>query len=181
MVTTTYFFNSSSELGKQLDSLCDIVSFGVLPGFIMYSTLEEYKMAALIIPIFSALRLAKFNIDDRQSEGFIGVPTPINAFLITSLYYIFAQNISSVEVNYLLIALIIISSILLVVELPLLSLKFSTFKLKDNIFKYLLLLLSLILLILLKMKSFMAIYFAYILLSVFNNFISEKNVVHSRN
>ena len=174
MVTTTYFFNSSSELGKQLDSLCDIVSFGVLPGFIMYSTLEEYKMAALIIPIFSALRLAKFNIDDRQSDGFIGVPTPINAFLITSLYYIFAQNILSVEVNYVLITLIISSSILLIVELPLLSLKFSTFNLKDNVFKYLLLLLSLVSLIILKVQSFVAIYFVYILLSVFNNFNFKK-------
>ena len=172
-------FNSSSELGKQLDSLCDVVSFGVLPGFIMYATLEEYKEIAFLIPLFSALRLAKFNIDDRQSEGFIGVPTPINAFFVTSLYHIFKNNISSIEVNYTLIFIILVTSILLIVEIPLLSLKFLNWRVSSNGFKYALIVISIILLIIFELKSFVAIYTVYIVLSILSNFISKKNVVYS--
>ena len=64
-------FKSTSELGKQLDSLCDVVSFGVLPGFMVFALLVEYKWIAIIIPLFSALRLAKFNVDERQSERIV--------------------------------------------------------------------------------------------------------------
>ncbi|MBC7390571.1 MAG: CDP-diacylglycerol--serine O-phosphatidyltransferase [Opitutaceae bacterium] len=171
-------FKSSSELGKQLDSLCDIVSFGVLPGFIMYSTLLQYKEISFVVPVFSALRLAKFNIDQRQSDGFIGVPTPINAFFLTSIFFTFSSKVS-VEINYILLGFIMFSSVLLVSEIPLMSLKFKNVILKENIFKFILIALSLILLPVLKLESFIAIYFIYILLSVINNFTNRNNVVHS--
>ncbi len=172
-------FKSSSELGKQLDSLCDIVSFGVLPGFIMYSLLEQFKAIALIIPVFSALRLAKFNIDERQTDSFIGVPTPINAFFITSVFFVFCEKIVGVEINYVLIALIILSSVLLISELPLMSLKLKNTLLKENIFSYILIIAALVLIPILKLESFIAIYFIYILLSVLSNFTKRKNVIHS--
>jgi CDP-diacylglycerol--serine O-phosphatidyltransferase len=162
-------FNSTSELGKQLDSLCDLVSFGVLPAFMLFSLLVEYKWIAIIIPLFSALRLAKFNVDERQSESFRGVPTPMNALFVSSLTFILNGNIVSPEINWVLIALVVFSSLMLVVEMPLIALKFSTFALGENIYKYLLLLLSLVFVVLLKWDSFVFIYFTYLLFSFLQN------------
>ncbi len=162
-------FKSTSELGKQLDSLCDVVSFGVLPGFMVYSLLVEYKWLAIIIPLFSALRLAKFNVDERQSDSFIGVPTPINALFISSLAFVFAGKIVVPEINFVLIGLVVFSSIMLVVELPLIALKFKGFSFKPNSDKYVLILLSGILIVVLKWDSFVIIYFLYLLLSFIKN------------
>ena len=83
----------TSDIGKQLDSLADMVTFGVLPGLIAHSILvnglsgtsEKWEYIAVLIPAFSAMRLAKFNIDTRQSKNFIGMPTPGNAILWASL------------------------------------------------------------------------------------------------
>jgi CDP-diacylglycerol--serine O-phosphatidyltransferase len=169
-------FNATSELGKQLDSLCDVVSFGVLPGFIMYSLLEEYKWMALLIPIFAALRLAKFNIDQRQSEEFIGVPTPITALFITGLAFAFQNKIDFKELNYMLLFFTILSSLLMVVELPLLSLKFKGFDFRPNVFRYLLLFASVVFILLLAWQSFIFIYLFYILLSVVKNKITNQSL-----
>ena len=162
-------FKSTSELGKQLDSLCDVVSFGVLPGFMVFSLLVDYKWVAIIIPLFSALRLAKFNVDERQSESFRGVPTPMNALFISSLTFILNGNIVSPEINGVLIALVVFSSFMLIIEMPLIALKFSTFAFKENIYKYLLLFLSLVFVVLLKWDSFVFIYFTYLLFSLLQN------------
>lgn len=166
-------FKSTSELGKQLDSLCDVVSFGVLPGFMVFSLLVEMKWLSIVIPLFSALRLAKFNVDERQSTGFIGVPTPMNALFVSSLVYIFDGNIVSPEINYALIGLVIFSSIMLIVEMPLMALKFSSFGLTDNIYKYLLLFFSVVFVVTLKWDSFVFIYFSYLLFSFLQNFIPK--------
>ena len=87
--------NVKSEIGKQLDSLADMVSFGFLPGVVMFQllTVSDYQSTYLpylgfIITVFSALRLAKFNIDERQTEDFIGLNTPMNTLFIVSLPFI---------------------------------------------------------------------------------------------
>ncbi|OQX79368.1 MAG: CDP-diacylglycerol--serine O-phosphatidyltransferase [Bacteroidetes bacterium 4484_249] len=162
----------SSPIGKELDSLADVVSFGVVPGVIMYKLIllssnvplfevleiNIIPFVAFLIPMFSALRLAKFNIDERQTDSFIGLPTPANAILIASFPLILNQesiltglNISSISNIfgnfYFLIVLTIILSYLLVAELPLMSLKFKKYNWGDNRNRYIFLLISLLLLI----------------------------------
>lgn len=202
------------EMGKQLDSLADMVTFGVVPGAIMYKLIRLSSMNELIgiydgtkttstpmlyfywfsayiaflIPIFSAIRLAKFNIDTRQTTSFIGVPTPANAILICSLPLIttfqptfLGFDITHIISNiYFLISLTLIMSYLLVAELPLFALKFKTFKWVDNKIRYIFLIISLVLLILFQFIAIPFIIFLYIVLSIINNTIN-KNEIQSRN
>lgn len=147
-----------SDIGKELDSLADMVSFGVLPAVIVYQlfllssqheTFSWTPYSAFIIAVFSGLRLAKFNIDTRQAEHFIGLPTPANAMLIGSLPLILSQGPSLMSTiivsNYFLLPLSIVMSLLLVAELPLISLKFKNLNIKDNILRYVLIISSVIL------------------------------------
>lgn len=120
-----------SEIGKQLDSLSDLVSFGLLPSFFMLQCLiqsqSEYYWVAILIAVFSAIRLAKFNIDDAQSDSFQGLPTPANAIMLTSLTFI------SFELyEYTLLSICVFSSILLVLPIRLIALKFSSSGWKGN-------------------------------------------------
>jgi CDP-diacylglycerol--serine O-phosphatidyltransferase len=181
--------HSYSELGKQLDSLADVVSFGIAPSSILFylfvltiqKTNSEFSFneanfqqillltSSFIIALFSALRLAKFNIDPRQSDSFIGVPTPAIGFLIASLPFIIYQY--PVSSNYILsvytlLPLVIICSFLLVSEIPLLSLKFKNLHFADNKFRYVLIILSLILLGFFQISSFPIIFIIYLALSV---------------
>jgi len=131
------FLNACSNMGKQLDSLADMVSFGVVPSIIMYKLIlsrsvepgfEPLSFVALLIPIFSALRLAKFNIDMQQSDSFIGLPTPANAILISSLPLVF-MNAELKIVHYFnnlyfLIGLTLLTCYLLVSKIPMFSFKF---------------------------------------------------------
>lgn len=140
----------SSPMGKELDSLADMVTFGFLPGMIMLKliyngpaegALFQISLIALAIPLFSALRLAKFNVDTRQSDQFIGVPTPANALFIASLPFI-RQN-SDEFTNWLfqtpvLAVLTLVLSFLLVSPLPLLALKFKDYKWQGNQFRFML-------------------------------------------
>lgn len=168
-----------SAIGKELDSLADVVSFGVLPSVIIYqlfllapqidSISVWLNFSAFLIAIFSALRLAKFNIDERQSDQFIGLPTPANALLIASFPMIITEN-NLFFVNYILnpYFLFIFSlgmGILLVSEIPLMSLKFKSLKLSENIFRYILIFSSLILLLFLKFASVPIIITLYFLIS----------------
>ena len=186
------------ELGKQLDSLEDVVTFGVVPGIVMFQLMNMYQIAenssseispsllffhqysvylAFLIPVFSAMRLAIFNIDTRQTSSFIGVPTPANAMLICSLPLIssFQPNILGFDVNhiigniYFLLALTMIMSYLLVAELPLFALKFKNFKWADNKIRFVFLIISVILLILFQFIAIPFIIFLYIVLSIINN------------
>jgi CDP-diacylglycerol--serine O-phosphatidyltransferase len=166
-------FKSSSELGKQLDSLSDVVSFGLLPGFLTFHLLVEYKWFSILLSLFSALRLAKFNIDDRQKQGFVGVPTPINALFVSSLVFIFQGNVVLKEINYLLMFLVFFSSVMLVVEMPLFDMKFVHYRLRDNFYRYLLILLSLFFIVFLEWGCFIPIYFLYLLLSLIQNITSK--------
>lgn len=168
-----------SAIGKELDSLADVVSFGVLPSVIIYqlfllapqidSISVWLNYSAFLIAIFSALRLAKFNIDERQSDQFIGLPTPANALLIASFPMIITEN-NLFFVNYILnpYFLFIFSlgmGILLVAEIPLMSLKFKSLKLSENIPQYILIFSSLILLLFLKFVSVPIIITLYFLIS----------------
>lgn len=176
--------NSNSEIGVQLDSLADMVSFGLVPGLLMMSLVfnsneisSNFKFIGLFITLFSALRLAKFNVDTEQSTYFKGLATPANTILIFSLFWIQNQNgfILSKEYDlYFLIGITILSCYLLIANLPLFSFKFKGFAWKDNDYKYLFLIISLILLVLFQMNSVPFIILLYIITSI----LFKKKIIH---
>ena len=198
--------NATSLMGKELDSLADLVSFGVAPSIITYQLLKRsinigeniphmlsstssYELiilfSAFLIAVFSALRLAKFNIDERQTDSFIGLPTPANAMLFASLPLILNANgserifnfVHNIVLNpYFLITLIVIQSFLLIAELEMFSLKFKDFSLENNKIKYGFLLISLVALIILHFYAIPLIIFFYILLSIINNWIYHLDI-----
>jgi len=186
-----------SEMGKSLDSLADVVSFGIAPSVILYqimvmaiirlnpgytfetSSLLEYFItcSAFLIAAFSALRLAKFNIDERQTSSFIGVPTPANAFLIASFPFIISNFELGKELLlniYVLVPLIVFLSLLLTSEIPMLSLKTKSLKFKENKSLFILLGISLLLLIILKMSAVPIIFCMYLLISIIDNSLKRK-------
>ncbi len=170
----------SSPIGKELDSLADVVSFGVLPALILYKLVQNQGSAffyfAVFIAIFSALRLAKFNVDARQSDTFIGVPTPANALLIASfpLIYTYQPQFTDIVTNlYVLYGIMLVMPLLLVAELPLIALKFKTYDFAKNRMKYILVVLSVILLLLLRFAAIPLIVILYILLSILNHLFSK--------
>ncbi len=184
-----------SELGKQLDSLADMVTFGVVPGFVMYQLIiyaigsgaaylgpDEpvwyLAYAGMLIPLFSAYRLAKFNIDTRQSDQFIGLPTPANALLISFLPLLMIPEGNAIaEIllkPYVLITLCAIQSYLMVAELPMIALKFKSFGWKGNEWRYLLLLLSAVVVLLIKQKAVPFIIILYVVLSLIQNMFNQK-------
>ena len=186
----------SGELGKQLDSLADLITFGLLPGVMIFALQRElileansgfehlsvlqwiYLVSPILIPVFSALRLAKFNIDTRQTNSFIGVPTPANAFFLASLAYTFFYSggiISEWLANsWIILAITITFSLLLVSNLSMFALKFKSFGWKGNELRYVFLIMSLTLLITLNIQGFMAIILLYLLLSIVNSVLSQK-------
>ena len=176
----------NSEIGKQLDSMADMVTFGVAPGILMYQLIAmtnenqlgishelTISLIAFLIPIFSAIRLAKFNIDTRQISSFIGLPTPAAAIFIASLPIIGAKYYTNFSLELLIVSTVILS-ILLVAELPLFSLKISkgeTLKNQLNIIRIAFLISSVILLFILKFAAIPFIVILYIFLSIINNLI----------
>lgn len=215
----TYFFLSSlifdffdgftarilkvkSNLGLQLDSLADIVSFGIAPALIIYNlmfkalTSENYSYKlfligdtnipikatfSFILAVYSGIRLAKFNIDSRQSDSFIGLPTPANSIFIYSLpliliYYpnsFFAEIITSYT---FLLVLTLTLSFLLVAEIRLFSLKIKDLSLKKNKFIFIFLLTTLILISWLKLLSIPLIVIIYIVISIIQNILEAKEI-----
>ena len=214
----------SGELGKQLDSLADMVTFGVAPGILVFVLLvcgvygvdnfgiskvmdvqlmdfssfvrlrlNSYfsqiyagdfsarfllPLAALIVPFFSLFRLAKFNIDVRQSESFIGLPTPANTIFITAFPMLYSQAFSTGSESDIIfkvldpivfIPIVLIFSLLLISELPLFSLKFKHFKFQGNEVRFVFLGLVLILIPILFAWSIPIIIILYLLLSVIEN------------
>lgn len=169
--------NQSSPIGKELDSLADVVTFGALPAFLIFRFIEQTATdssawsayLAFTLAIFSALRLAKFNIDTRQSESFIGVPTPANALLVASLPFILKYNpeFEFIILNEaVLLVYTFVMSFLLVSEIPLFALKFKTFGWKGNEIQTIFLAMSVVLLFLAKFAAVPLIIGLYILLSV---------------
>jgi len=212
---TARLLKVTSPIGKDLDSLADMVTFGVLPGVIMFQLMAVAindmgsqnlfslsPFTAFLISIFSALRLAKFNNDLRQSDSFIGVPTPAITMLIASFPLImnnplvhepnsltayppisivneavsFTPNFADQLFSniYVLIAISIVASFLLVAELPLFALKFKNFNWNDNKLRYTFLIACMVLLIIFKFAAIPLIIILYIGLSVVNNFTEKK-------
>jgi CDP-diacylglycerol--serine O-phosphatidyltransferase len=187
----------NSEMGKQLDSLADMVTFGVVPGFVMYQLIifdigsssayigpnePVWSLAyiALVIPVFSAYRLAKFNIDTRQSDSFIGLPTPANALFICFLPMLMIPDGNAIAdfllKPYVLVAICIIQSYLMITEIPLIALKFKKFSFVGNEWRYVLIILGFILLVLLKQKAVPLIIILYVILSLLQNSLSKPNL-----
>jgi CDP-diacylglycerol---serine O-phosphatidyltransferase len=167
-----------SPMGKELDSLADMVSFGLAPGVVAFSLLSQSSLpswlafAGFIIPVFSALRLAKFNIDERQTTSFIGMPTPANAIFWIGIGYSFPELM--ITNSWLILALIIIMSGLLVAEIPMFSLKFKSFKWQDSRIQYIFLIQCVIMIAGFKLGAFPLIIVLYILNSLANLFFSKK-------
>lgn len=164
--------NVKSAIGKDLDSLADMVSFGLLPGVIMFHLLKasDYSSDYLpylgfIITVFSALRLAKFNNDIRQTEDFIGLNTPMNTLFICSLPFISHDYPQIISSSILLIAITAITSFLLVSEIKIFSLKFSDLSWAKNKIKFIFLILSTILIAFLKFAAIPFVLVLYIALS----------------
>jgi CDP-diacylglycerol---serine O-phosphatidyltransferase len=172
-----------SEIGKQLDSLADLVTFGILPAFILFKMVEDntdipyLPYLVFIMGVFSAIRLAKFNIDERQSDRFIGVPTPANALLISTLPFLSEKSVffeNQLQNPFVLIAISFVMSYLLVAELPLIALKFKDFSFSKNIFRYFVIALTLISLILLGIAGIPFAIILYIALSVMEAWITKN-------
>jgi len=158
-----------SPMGKELDSLADIISFGLAPGIIVFSLLTEANVnewlpyVAFSIPVFSGLRLAKFNIDDRQSTSFIGLPVPANAIFWAGLVYSFSPFLlSNIWVLLILIGLF---CYFLISEIPMFALKVNSLKWKANQLQYIFLIMSIALLAALQLNAFAPIIGWYIALS----------------
>lgn len=184
--------NTKSPIGTQLDSLADLVSFGVAPAMILYQFMrfshnmpflpftdngKALAFAAFLIPVFSALRLAKFNIDENQSSSFIGLPTPANALFFASFPLVMLQAegselhvlVSLLSNYWVLLGATLFFSWLMVSSIPLFSLKFKNLGFGDNIFRYILISSALLLFIFLKFFTLPLLVMLYVFLSLVAN------------
>ena len=169
-----------SGMGKELDSLSDVVSFGVAPAMIIYQLYVSTAMCdmqlfdiriipavlSILFPCFVAFRLAKFNTDSQQTDIFYGLPSPAAAFVLISFVF-FPQNAYSF---FLYTAVIALLCVFMLLNIPLMSLKFSNFRFRDNIFRYILIFTAIVLLAVLQFRSIPFIILGYIILSL----ISKK-------
>ena len=162
----------SSPLGKELDSLADVITFGLVPGMIAFRLLEplaevwEYMpYLGFLITLFSTYRLGKFNIDERQTTSFIGLATPANAIFWLGLAYGYQSLLSAVSPWFILVA-VVVSSYLLVCELPMFSFKFHNFGWAENRIRYMFIIGAIVLAVVFFRQSLPLIILWYILLSV---------------
>lgn len=184
------FLKVQSPMGKELDSLADIITFGLVPGIVAFRLLTPLASVWLYIPylgflitLFSALRLAKFNIDTRQTTSFLGLATPANALLWLGfaninllndtkgvIFFLMCATTGNSETIFLIcwtiLALVLMSSWLLVSGIPMFSLKFHNLKFKDNWVRFLFLALSLILLIIFHEGGLVFVILLYIIMSI---------------
>ena len=174
----------SSPIGKELDSLADDITFGFAPSAIIFDFMKggvEYLpwhyliYIAFLMAAFSALRLAKFNLDERQSMGFIGLPTPANALFWGALL-VGAGDwlLSSPYLYYAVVAGMLLSCWLLVSEVPMFALKFKSWGFKGNEIKYVFVLTSAVLIILFNIIGIAIVIAWYILLSILTNFFNNN-------
>ena len=181
--------NVKSPLGKELDSMADMVSFGVVPGVILYvllcialgkpdfqqwpGSINIYALPAFLVPVFAGLRLAKFNLDVRQTENFLGLSTPSMTVFVTGLmliYHFDSYGLGQWVINpYFLYGVIVLFSYLLVSEIPMFSFKFKQFKWTGNELRFSFVILAIILMLVLREASFSLIIILYILFSLVGN------------
>ena len=174
---TARLLHVSSPIGKELDSLADDITFGFAPSAIVFSYLCSFHIHIPIIPFlafimaaFSALRLAKFNLDERQALGFIGLPTPANALFWGSLIVGLQEHTLSFEgLEWVILIGTFISCYLLIAEIPMFALKFKHWGWKGNEIKYIFVLSCVPLLLILGVSGFAAIIAWYVVLSVVTN------------
>ncbi|MBQ7532745.1 MAG: CDP-diacylglycerol--serine O-phosphatidyltransferase [Bacteroidales bacterium] len=165
--------DAKSPIGGELDSLSDVVSFGVAPSFIVAWFLSKsgigwwvhdvnlFPMLGFILAAFAAVRLAKFNIDTRQSHNFIGLPVPAVGLFIASLPFF------TMEMNpYLMLAMVAIFSWLMISEVPFFSFKIKNLRFKDNVLRYFVVIFAIIAVIIMKLAALPFVFLFYILLSV---------------
>jgi CDP-diacylglycerol--serine O-phosphatidyltransferase len=165
-----------SPIGKELDSLADVVSFGVAPGMIIFHLIgtHPFDWIGLLVPIFAAIRLAKFNVDTRQTYYFIGLPSPANALLIAAFPLIINHDLYWHSVYYsnvtftiwFFAAIAVVCSAMMVSEIKLFSLKLKDTSWNNNKTRYIFLLLSLICFLLLSFTAVPIILLLYVILSL---------------
>lgn len=193
----------SSPLGKELDSIADTVSFALVPGVILYLLLSKsfamnpdwmkyahasngvilQALPAFVVTLAGAYRLAKYNVDTRQSDKFLGVPTPANTIFVAGLLMIYARNpilgnrpLGELLLNpYLIYSLLPILAFWQVAEIPLLNFRFQNWSVKDNIFRYLFLFIASLSVILLGSIGLPITILAYVLISVLENTLIKQN------
>jgi CDP-diacylglycerol---serine O-phosphatidyltransferase len=172
--------NARSPLGAQLDSLADMVTFGVVPGIIMFQMMNlagisaPVNLLSFVLTIFSAIRLAKFNIDTRQTDSFIGLPTPANTFFIISLLLLVIKKpdlYALILQPSVLIGITLSFSYLMIAEIPMFSLKFKDLSWSGNRLQFIFLGGSLLMLVTFFYIALPAIIILYVVLSVVNSFI----------
>jgi CDP-diacylglycerol--serine O-phosphatidyltransferase len=184
-------FKVSSPLGLQLDSLADMITSGAVPGLVMFQMmvshlspvvegyLQWFPYLGFIITLGSCYRLANFNIDTRQTDSFIGLPTPANALFILSLPLVlkFTDSIIAIELltnQWFLLVITLLSAHMLNAEIPLFSLKIKKFSLKENTLQITFLICSLLLLIFFQYLGIPLLILFYVLLSIVNNKVLKK-------
>jgi CDP-diacylglycerol---serine O-phosphatidyltransferase len=192
---TARLLNAKSVIGAQLDSLADVVSFGVAPAVFIYILLEEspdlfpvytgefalLPFLALLLAVASAYRLAVFNTDPGQTDRFRGLPTPAMGLLVAALplairQYQDSRSVTGCITNEItLLILIILLSFLMVSRIPMLSLKFSSYRWKKNVYRYVLLILSVILLVAFQYAGLVISILLYILISLIENVLTWKS------
>lgn len=196
-------FNVAGPLGVQLDSLADMITSGVVPGYVMYKMLDIAEVNSrfnpavttidalqkefyfvpflgFIITVGACYRLAKFNIDTRQSDSFIGLPTPANALFVVSLPLLWNPDVCPYQVinwltnTWFLLAVTAISAFVMNAEIPLFSLKIKNFSVAKYKLQLFFVLLSVLMLVFLKILAVPLIILVYVLLSIFNNIVNKK-------
>ena len=193
----------SGELGKQMDSLADMVSFGVVPGMAMFAMLKlanadlanevfyanenlnillhtdtVYALPGFLITLFSALRLANFNIDTRQSSSFVGVPTPAITLFVLSIFLIAVLKQDElveriVATSWVLYLVTILASYALVAEIPLFAMKFKVWNWQDNKIRWVFVAIVVPLLAIFQLVAVPLIIIVYVLLSLINSLLEE--------
>lgn len=180
--------NAYSEIGVDMDSLADVISFGFAPAAILFIFMDEnmgtlapavrdsalglLPYCAFIVPALSAVRLARFNHDEGQRVEFKGLATPANALFLGYLHFS-ANNILLLHNFWVLLVLTFSTSLLMLVPLPMFSLKFHHFRFKENEIRYIFLAVSLVLLLIFRFGAFPIIIITYIILS-FAKYASSK-------
>ncbi len=185
-----------SETGKELDSLADMVTFGVLPGIFIYSIFRHLFLnqavegqattqslqwvilcSIILVPVFSAIRLARFNVTDPGDSFFRGLPTPAHTLFWTGLFWQFLQegSLFGTPVNiFFMWAIMLIMAFQMIMPVPMYSLKFEHFRLRGNLIRYLLLGLSVLILLFTGLAGLSLVILTYILLSLLNLLLQTR-------
>jgi CDP-diacylglycerol---serine O-phosphatidyltransferase len=181
--------NVKSEMGKELDSLADMVSFGVVPAAILYKLLTTatvfsfmqqsyYPLLAFVITAFSCYRLAKFNLDTRQTTDFIGLNTPTNTLFFVGLLFIKINHFEDLEAltssATFLYALIPISSYLLISEIPMFSLKIKGLQWQGNEARFIFAAIAVLLLVLMREAAVALLVVLYVVINMVSNLVFKK-------